>query len=101
MLLRIWKTKARPERSAELERFMRKTAIPTLKKTKGCIYAACAKSSHSDPPQLIFLSIWKDLKSLKGFTGTNWQEPVVADEEAPLVLGVPEVEHYTLISKTS
>ena len=31
------------------------------------------------------VTLWRDLESLKGFVGENWQTPIVTADEAPLV----------------
>ncbi len=35
--------------------------------------------------EFVMVSLWRDLDSLKQFAGSHWQDPVVTEEEAPLV----------------
>jgi len=45
----------------------------------------------------VVVTVWRDLDSLKKFTGERWNEPVIHPNEAPLLEGKPKVEHYTLV----
>ena len=101
MIVRIWRAKTYKDKIDEFEKIMTDLAVPGHKKRQGCLGFTVAKSIEMDPPEIVTISIWKDLESLKELTGDNWREPMVHPKETHLIIGKPTAEHYELIEKFS
>jgi hypothetical protein len=58
------------------------------------LFAVAGKVSKKRKTQVVVISEWKDLGSLKGFTGPNWKKAVVNPKAMTYLKGTPEVEHF-------
>lgn len=94
MILRSWTAKAFPNKTKEFEDFQLKFAFPILQKQEGMVKVIMGKDVSDGVTKYLVTTIWKDLESMKKFTGEKWQEPVMHPDEEPLLDGKPRLEHF-------
>jgi len=44
------------------------------------------------------VTVWKDQRSLRKFTGPKWKSARIDPEEKSQLAGMPDVEHYDAVS---
>ena len=95
MIARIWRGKVKEDKVESFLKTVHEHDIPILNSQLGCLQALVGKEKSGES-NFVILSIWKNLESLKKFTGPNWKDSVPGPTEEKLVEGVPTVEHYLL-----
>lgn len=80
MLLRIFKIEIVPEFKNEFEEKFKVIALGLVDGKEGLLAAEIGKSVDESDNEYIMISIWKDLKALKEFTGDSWKEAVIPEE---------------------
>jgi heme-degrading monooxygenase HmoA len=78
---------------SEFERFFVETAVPLLESQPGMLGLQTGKPHSSSPTEFLMTTTWRDLDALRGFTGDQWEEAVIAPEEEHLLKSV-SVHHY-------
>ena len=92
MIIRVYHALVHPGKEAEFERLVRMDAIPLMRRQPGLL-ALHVGQAWRGSPEFVMVSVWRDLDSLKAFTGDRWEEPVVLHKDAD-VLERTWVEHY-------
>ena len=95
MIVRVFVSHCKLKR---IEEFYLQTALPTLRKQKGCLLAIAAIDKDSRPPRIAMISFWKDLRALKQFTGHKYWKAKVVPEEKPLLLAEPILENLQILN---
>ena len=85
MIIRVFVAKTRPGANAKYERMIREQAMPLMQSYLGLMALHTGKSLENGGNEFVMVSIWRDLASLKAFTGDNWQQSVVLPGETELV----------------
>ncbi|MCS7129085.1 MAG: antibiotic biosynthesis monooxygenase [Candidatus Caldarchaeum sp.] len=99
MIIRVWVCRLKLGVEKAFEQFALNEALPTLRKTEGCVDAYVGIDSTSDQSTAVVVSVWRDLEAIKSFTGGNWREPYVHPLEAPLLAEKPRVSHFNVVGK--
>ena len=93
MILRVFRAKVRKGKEEEFRKKVREQSLPRLRGQDGmanCFPGAPLSESDSE---FIMVTLWRDLEALKTFLGENWDKPLVAPDEAPLIEEM-SVQHY-------
>lgn len=94
MIIRIWRVKVTPDSVDKWDDLLGENAVNVLKKQKGCLHVFAAKNLSCSPPEVVSITVWEDLKSVKNFFGAKWREAYVTPEEAPLIVGEAKLEQF-------
>lgn len=97
MIVRVWRCETKKGQDRQFLKFLENYATPVLKKQPGCISWIFGREKVNLRNFLI-ITVWKDYKSLKRFTGPNWKEARIDPEEEAQLKGVPRIEHYKWVS---
>jgi quinol monooxygenase YgiN len=93
MIIRVFRAKIRKGRVSDFKKMVKEQSIPWLEKSDGMLgYFPGAPFGENDQ-EFLMVSLWRDLDSLKAFAGSDWNHPVVTEEEAPLVATMI-ADHY-------
>lgn len=92
-LIRVFRAVAKPGREAAFQSFFTGEAVSIVRRFPGLVSVTVGLPSDSAPREFLMITTWRDLDSLKEFTGESWKEAVVKPEEAPLLDEVI-VHHY-------
>ncbi|MEM3096011.1 MAG: hypothetical protein QW756_00015 [Nitrososphaerota archaeon] len=92
MIVRVWR--CRISSVEGFRRFTHEDALPILRRQDGCMSAVVGVD---DSQNGVVVTVWRDLDTLKRFAGEQWAEPVIHPNEVGLLVGTPNVEHYSLV----
>ncbi len=93
MIVRIFRAKIRKEQVSEFKRMVQEQSIPWLEKSDGMLGYFPGEPFDENAREFVMITLWRNLDALKSFAGTDWDNPVVTTDEAPLVEAM-FAEHY-------
>jgi quinol monooxygenase YgiN len=98
MVVRIFRATPKQALLREYETFVTEVAMPTVRQAKGCLEAKALKSLGV-VREILFITVWDNLESVKIFMGKTWNQVYFIDDEAEMVEeGTTEVKHYHQIA---
>ena len=72
-ILRVFEVRAKPGNAAELKRKLSHTSVSVVHGKPGNLGYFFGENLSSDENDLVFISVWKDLESVKTRFGDEWQ----------------------------
>ena len=84
-ILRIFDVQALPGKSEELKRKLSGTSVAVVAGKPGNIGYFFGESLSSNKSDLVFISIWKDMESIKSLFGENWQDSYLPEGYEELI----------------
>lgn len=93
MILRVYRAIALDGRQPAFQKFLEETAIPTLRNQDGLEHLIIGWPHHDSPREFSLVQVWRDMESMKAFTGDRWQNVVMHPVEERL-LEKAHVTHY-------
>ena len=93
MILRVFRAKIHADRVAEFKQMVQEQSIPWLEKSEGMLGYFPGEPFGANKREFVMVTFWRDIKALTAFAGQDWDNPVVTEEEAPLVEAM-FAEHY-------
>ena len=85
MILRVFRAKIYKDRVAEFKRMVQEQSIPWLEKSDGMLGYIPGEPYGANKREFVMVTFWRDIEALKAFAGKDWDNPVVTEEEEPLV----------------
>jgi quinol monooxygenase YgiN len=98
MIVRIFRANIRKGRIAEFKQMVKEQSIPWMENSAGMLGYIPGEPFGEDSQEFTMISMWRDLESLKAFSGEDWENPVVTEDEAPLVEAM-YADHYYRFDK--
>jgi quinol monooxygenase YgiN len=98
MIVRIFRAKIRENQVTEFKRMVQEQSIPWLESSEGMLGYFPGEPFGHNEQEFVMITLWRDLESLKAFAGPDWDNPVVTEDEKPLV-GEMFAEHYLRFDK--
>ena len=98
MIVRIFRAKIRKNQISKFKRMVQEQSIPWLESSDGMLGYFPAEPFGENEQEFVMIALWRNLDSLKTFAGSDWDNPVVTEDEAPLVEAM-FVEHYLRFDK--
>ena len=85
MIIRIFRVKIRKSEVLNFKRMVQEQSIPWLERSDGMLgyFPGEPLSEHAN--EFVMITLWRDLDAIKAFVGDDWENPVVTEDEAPLV----------------
>ncbi len=96
MLIRVHRCRVVPGREWEFNQGIRKSAIPLVAKIEGIDYSSFGRRLHGTEHRFINVTIWRDLESVREYSGQDEHSRLIFDGESDLILD-DEIEYYELI----
>ena len=93
MILRVFRAKIHEDRVADFKRMVQEQSIPWLEKSEGMLGFFPGEPYGTNGDEFTMVTLWRDVESLKAFAGQDWDNPVVTEDEAPLVEAM-FADHY-------
>jgi hypothetical protein len=93
MILRIFRAVIYRDRVDDFKRMVQEQSIPWLKDSDGMLGYFPGEPYGENDREFTMVTLWRDLDSLKAFCGDDWNNPVVTEDEAPLVEAM-YADHY-------
>jgi heme-degrading monooxygenase HmoA len=97
MIARVWSGQTTPSGAAAYVEHLRTQVFPTLKKVAGYRGAMLLERAVSGAVEVVVITFWQSVESLRSFAGDDLERAVVADEAAALLTQFDrQVRHYTV-----
>ena len=95
MIVRMWVAHATLEGAARYQEHFARHVLPTLSELDGYLGASLLGRSDGDEVELVVLTRWRSIESVRAFSGDDLERAVVAEEaRAVLARWDPRVRHY-------
>ena len=73
-ILRIFEVRAKPGKAELLKQKLSDTSVSVVKGKPGNLGYFFGENISSDENDLVFISVWKDLESIKSHFGKDWEK---------------------------
>jgi transposase/heme-degrading monooxygenase HmoA len=93
MIIRVFSARLRPGAREAYEELCLRVSAPLMSAQPGFLTWRMGAERPDHPDDFVFISLWRDLESLKAFTGEQWQAASILPGEADLLERVA-VRHY-------
>jgi heme-degrading monooxygenase HmoA len=100
VIVRVFRAVVHQGKQADFEKFVREVAAPTVWEQGGVVAQYSGKPMESGATEFVFVSIWKDLESLKKYAGEDWKKSVLEPGEEHL-LAKTSVDNYEVFDSHS
>src|SRR5262245_27972887 len=98
MIARIWKARATPERAAEYAIYLKTTVMPELAAIHGYQGVTLLQRERDGAVDVIVMTWWESLESIRAFAGDAVETAVVHDTAARMLLDFDrEVVHHQVV----
>ena len=98
MILRVFRARIPKDRVADFKKMVQEQSIPWLEKSDGMLGYFPGEPYGANKRDFMMVTLWRDLDALNAFAGQDWDNPVVTDDEAPLVEAM-FADHYLRFEK--
>ena len=98
MIIRIFRAKIRKGQVSAFKRMVQDRSIPWLESSDGMLGYFPGEPFCENAREFVMITLWRDLDALEAFVGTDWDNPVVTEDEAPLVEAM-FADHYLRFDK--
>jgi heme-degrading monooxygenase HmoA len=100
MIARFWSAWTTPAQASAYADHLKRQVLPILRKTDGYAGAMLLQRETSDGVEIIVITYWQSLDSIRAFSGDDLEAAVVADEAAALLTHFDRrVKHFELMMK--
>jgi heme-degrading monooxygenase HmoA len=96
MIIRVFRPTIHPGKESEFESFLAEVAIPLVSRQSGLVAQQVGKPRDPSSTEYLYVTVWEDVDSIRGFAGERWQEAVIAPDEEHL-LKETWIGHYDVI----
>ena len=93
MIIRVFSARLKPGARAAYEDLCQRVSAPLMSAQPGFLTWRMGAERPGRPDDFVFISLWRDLESLKAFTGEEWEAASIVPGEADLLERVA-VQHY-------
>jgi transposase/quinol monooxygenase YgiN len=93
MIIRVFSARLKPGAREAYEDLCLRVSVPLMSAQSGFLTWRMGEERPDRPDDFVFISLWRDLESLKAFTGEEWEAASIVPGEADLLERVA-VQHY-------
>jgi heme-degrading monooxygenase HmoA len=98
MIARFWTAKISQAQTAVYADHLKNHVLPTLREVDGYIGAKLLERETPDGAEIVVITFWRSLDSIRKFAGDDIEKAVVSDEIVPLLLDYDQrVRHYDVV----
>ncbi len=95
MIARVWSAQTTPAQAPAYIAHLQTKVLPALRAVDGYGGAMLLERAVPDAAEIIVLTFWQSVESIRSFTGPDVEEAVVAEEAAALLTQFDRrVRHY-------
>ena len=100
MIVRTWRGRARASKSDAYVDHFRRNVLPELREIEGFLGASLLKAERGDVVELLVLTRWASMDSIRAFAGKDVDRAVVEPEAIRVLLDFdPTVRHYDVVEE--
>ncbi len=97
MIARFWSAYSTPEQAPAYVYHLKTRVLPELRKLEGYSSAMLLERQADSGIEIIVLTFWESLQSIRAFAGDDQERAVIADEAAALLTSFDQrTKHYHL-----
>jgi transposase len=93
MIIRVFSARLKPSAREAYENLCLRVSVPLMSAQPGFLSWRMGAERPGRSDDFVFISVWRDLESLKAFTGEQWEAASILPGEADLLERVA-VQHY-------
>lgn len=93
MIIRVFSARLKPGAREAYEDLCQRVSVPLMSAQPGFLTWRMGAERPGRPDDFVFVSLWRDLESLRAFTGDHWEAASILPGEADLLERVA-VQHY-------
>jgi heme-degrading monooxygenase HmoA len=98
MIARFWTAKIAKAHAPAYANHLKSQVLTTLRKVDGYVGAKLLERETSDGVEIVVVTLWESLDSIKKFAGPDLEKAVVSDDIVSLFLQYDKrVRHYKVI----
>src|SRR5262249_47659368 len=98
MIARFWTAKTSRARAPVYADHLKNDVLATLNDVDGYVGAKLLERETADGVEIVVISFWRSLDSIRKFAGEDIEKAVVSDKIAPLLLSYDQcVRHYEVV----
>jgi heme-degrading monooxygenase HmoA len=98
MIARVWSARTTPAQALAYAEHLRSHVLPTLKTVDGYAGIRLLERAIPDGVEIIVITLWRSIESIRGFAGGDLEGAVVAEEAAALLTEFDQrVRHYEVV----
>jgi heme-degrading monooxygenase HmoA len=95
MIIRVWTAHATPEGAAQCQARFAEQMLPRLRQCDGYRGASVLRRLDGNEVELVLLTRWESIESIRSFAGDDIERAVVAEDAKAILTGWDErVLHY-------
>lgn len=100
MIARVWHgTTSRDNRAAYLK-YLKTYALRAFRRSEGNVGAYILVRDSQELTEYLIVTLWKTLKDVKGFAGSDSERAVYFPKDSDFLLGLErDVKHYEVAAK--
>ena len=100
MIIRVFRPTIHPGKEQEFEAFLGETAVPLVSRQAGLVAQHVGRPREPvTTTEYVYVTVWKDVESVRAFAGEHWQEAVITPDEEHLLKG-SGIGHYDVLPTT-
>jgi heme-degrading monooxygenase HmoA len=100
MIARVWSAQTTPAQAPAYVEHLRAQVLPAVRKVDGYGGALLLERAIPGAVEIIVLTFWQSVDSIRGFAGADLEAAVVAEEAAALLTQFDQrVRHYDVAVK--
>jgi heme-degrading monooxygenase HmoA len=100
MIARVWSAQTTPAQAPAYAEHLRNKVLPELARLDGHAGAMLLERAVPDGVEVVVLTFWRSLDSIRDFAGTDLEKAVVAAEARALLTRFDQhVRHYEVVVK--
>jgi heme-degrading monooxygenase HmoA len=98
VIARFWSAQTTLAQAPAYARHLETQVLPALRKVEGYAGAMLLEREAANGIEIVVITFWRSLESIRTFAGDDLESAVVADEAAALLTQFdPRVRHYDLV----
>jgi len=86
-ILRVFEVRAKPGKAELLKQKLSDTSVSVVKGKPGNLGYFFGENISSDENDLVFISVWKDLESVKSHFGKDWEQSYLPEGYEEIIEG--------------
>jgi quinol monooxygenase YgiN len=99
MIVRVFRARVRPGQAADFEATVREHSLARIREAEG-IVSWWAGRPLGETGEFVVVTVWRDMDSLRGFAGPDWQREAVLPADVLPMLDETVLHHYELFDSS-
>jgi heme-degrading monooxygenase HmoA len=97
VIIRVFRPTIHPGKEQEFEAFLGETAVPLVSRQAGLVAQHVGRPCEpSATTEYVYVTVWKDVESIRAFAGEHWREAVITPDEEHLLKDT-WIGHYEVL----